>query len=428
MTDRQPHPDTQDPSGAMATLRGFFRNQERWLERLSTGESIPPVPHIRIRHDESVTSVRTGHSGVMCLNLNDPSSTDDLAAFERSWQWLRNYGQKDVLVWSLVDRAPMTLALLSRGFETSFRPTWMARSLSGTLPDASPRHVEVRIATPSDIEQLRLTRAIPYLIPEQVEATRRLALISNPQMVWWLIARDRSGILGQAIVNMTGDLAGLYNVAVHPNARRRGIGRALTTAAMQIAREQGATSMALNATPEGLMLYQNLGFTRLGDGMTWFLPSRRSATLPDSESIAVAEAIGEGRIDDLNPARVPARMPNGDLPMQFAAQFGQRDTVFWLLERNAEVDVLALWDVGLHEDAARAMSSPVARNRPSGQYRATPLHHAVERGDVPLAELLIAAGADLTARDSQFRTTPLGWAEYLDRPILARMIRRAGGS
>jgi ribosomal protein S18 acetylase RimI-like enzyme len=427
MTDHPSDPDTQDISGAMATLRGFFRNQERWLERLSSGESIPPVPHTRVRHDESVTSVRTGHSGVMCLNLNDPFSTSDLDAFERSWRWLRNYGQKEVLAWSLVDRPPMALALLARGFETSFRPIWMARSLAGTLPDAPLRHVEVRIATPHDIEQLRLTRAIPYLVPEQVEATRRLALVSDPRVVWWLVARDRSGILGQAIVNMTDEIAGLYNVAVHPSARRRGIGRALTTAAMQVARDQGATTMALNATPEGLMLYQNLGFMHLGNGATWFLPSRRAATMPDAQSVAIAEAIGAGRIDDLDPTMIPARLPNGDLPMQFAAQFGQQEMVHWLLERNAEVDVLALWDVGLHEEAAKAMSSSEARERPSGPYRATPLHHAVERDDIPLAELLIAAGADLTARDSQFRNTPLGWAEYLDRPILARMIRKAGG-
>ena len=45
---------------------------------------------------------------------------------------------------------------------------------------------------------------------------------------------------------------------------------------------------------------------------------------------------------------------------------------------------------------------------------ATPLHHAAERGDREIANLLIDAGADINARDGKFGATPAGWAiEYL---------------
>jgi hypothetical protein len=45
---------------------------------------------------------------------------------------------------------------------------------------------------------------------------------------------------------------------------------------------------------------------------------------------------------------------------------------------------------------------------------ATPLHHATFRGRRELAELLLARGADINARDAQFGATPAGWAiEYL---------------
>jgi len=45
---------------------------------------------------------------------------------------------------------------------------------------------------------------------------------------------------------------------------------------------------------------------------------------------------------------------------------------------------------------------------------ATPLHYAAESGDRPIVEALIAAGADVNARDLQFGATPSGWAiEYL---------------
>lgn len=423
----QEHRQVATPAHPPEILKAFFRNQERWLERLSTGETEPPALHTRIRHDGSVTSVRTGRSGVMCLNLHDPESVTDLPAVERSWLWLRSYGQQDLLVWALVERPRMELALLARGFEPSFRPLWMARSLAGALPSASARGVQIRIARSADIDELAATPAIPYLVPDQIETTRALALNRTNRAVTWLVARDRSGIVGQAIVNLTGEIAGLYNVAVHPDARRRGIGRALTTAAMQVAFQSGASRIALNSTPEGLRLYLGLGFRHLGDGMTWYLPARRARSMPDAQMVAIAEAIGDGRIADIERESLPARLPNGDLPMTFAGRFGQKTMARWLLERGVEADILALWDVGLYREAAWAMQDPAALNRPSGPARATPLHHAIERNDIPLAEFLIEAGADLTIRDAQYRSTPLGWAEHLHHPILMRMIREAGG-
>jgi ankyrin repeat protein len=194
---------------------------------------------------------------------------------------------------------------------------------------------------------------------------------------------------------------------------------------MWIAREQGATMMGLNATPEGLPLYRGLDFHELGTGLTWLLPARRSRTVPDPGMVAIAEAIGRGQPVDLEEAALATRLPNGDLPIQFAARFGRDEMVRWLLSHGAEPDIVAMWDAGLHDDATRAMSSPDALNRPSGPWRATPLHHAVERNDVTLAELLVLAGADLTARDTQFRATALEWAEYFDRQDIAAIIRSA---
>jgi ankyrin repeat protein len=40
----------------------------------------------------------------------------------------------------------------------------------------------------------------------------------------------------------------------------------------------------------------------------------------------------------------------------------------------------------------------------------SPLHRAASRGDMPEAQNLLAAGADLTARDDHLRSTPLAWA------------------
>jgi hypothetical protein len=45
---------------------------------------------------------------------------------------------------------------------------------------------------------------------------------------------------------------------------------------------------------------------------------------------------------------------------------------------------------------------------------ATPLHYATLNGHREIVELLLANGADINARDTQFGATPAGWAiEYL---------------
>jgi hypothetical protein len=45
----------------------------------------------------------------------------------------------------------------------------------------------------------------------------------------------------------------------------------------------------------------------------------------------------------------------------------------------------------------------------------TPLHSAAIAGELEIVRLLLGAGADPTARDPEFRATPVEWARFLDR-------------
>jgi hypothetical protein len=60
-------------------------------------------------------------------------------------------------------------------------------------------------------------------------------------------------------------------MGVAPGERRRGIGRSLTLAALQIAGTQGCAAAILNATPEGELLYRAVGFASVGVAQTWWL-------------------------------------------------------------------------------------------------------------------------------------------------------------
>lgn len=64
----------------------------------------------------------------------------------------------------------------------------------------------------------------------------------------------------------------IANVAVHPDYRRRGIGRMLTQAAIQRARQKGATEIWLHVredNPGAIRLYEELGFRERARRTSW---------------------------------------------------------------------------------------------------------------------------------------------------------------
>lgn len=90
-------------------------------------------------------------------------------------------------------------------------------------------------------------------------------------------------------------------------------------------------------------------------------------------------------------AKTPDVARNEDVLMA-AVDFGHHDLVRWLLDRGAS-----------------------ANSRARGGSKGTALHSAAWNGDLTMVKLLVAAGADINARDEEHKDTPAGFAEVAIR-------------
>jgi ribosomal-protein-alanine N-acetyltransferase len=81
---------------------------------------------------------------------------------------------------------------------------------------------------------------------------------------------------GFVVTRVAGDEAEILTLAVTPDARRQGIGRALMVAAVQYAQGAGARTMFLEVAQSNVgaaALYGSLGFREVGRRKSYYAPS-----------------------------------------------------------------------------------------------------------------------------------------------------------
>lgn len=344
-------------------------------------------------------------------------------------------GVRELGWWAAGDGGRLGGRLLARGFQWGWRPRWMACDLTRWSGRWAPPADVVLAEAAGDVDWNATD--LPY---HDVPWEHRFGALlrHRPGRTRILFAHQGQTVAGKVVLHVQPDgaVAGLYECGVVERARRRGVGAALTGAALRAAQEMGCRLAVLNATPAGERLYGRVGFTATGWGQTWWLPDGRAAgPPPPSVLVELVEAIANQDLDRLGGSLATlkarsdgfdpdGRLPCGMRPLEVAARLGRPESARVLLAGGARLDLFTAWDLGWREEAQRLLDTdPGAAGRPQGTQGTTPLHRAVERDDEALLRLLLAYNPDLGVRDAVYHATPLGWAEHLERPRVATLLR-----
>ena len=121
----------------------------------------------------------------------------------------------------------------------------------------------------------------------------------------------------------------------------------------------------------------------------------------------VAAAAGLGRIDDVRRMLATAGAQDRHRALALAAQLGHADVVSLLLDAGED---------------------PNRFNPPGTHSHSPPLHQAIAAGHLNVVKLLIDRGARLDIKDTIYHGTPLGWAEYCEKPEIAAFLRERGAA
>ncbi|GIH46853.1 Acetyltransferase (GNAT) family protein [Microbispora rosea] len=168
-------------------------------------------------------------------------------------------------------------ALTTRGAQELTTLPVMVRSLDQAVDPMDPP-AGLRIEAVTDHDRLpELVRTYsasmgvaPSLEPDivRIESQRR----DNADIVR-LAAVLEDRVVGTTTVIAAHDVAGIFLVHVADTHRRRGVGTALTAAALRVGRDRGTRLAALAASPAGEPLYRRFGFVEVSRYRLFAFPS-----------------------------------------------------------------------------------------------------------------------------------------------------------
>ena len=348
----------------------------------------------------------------------------------------RHLGLTKASVWSVdgSQTAKFGSKLLAWGFEMGWQPHWMSMDFSSLPEDYSlPEGVSVVI----DEQGRREVKDLPYHSEADIEKQNTLAK-QEPRQFWRFSARFEGNVVGESLLFLSrgeDGVAGIYNVGVVPTIRHRGIARAMMIEICRFAQKQGYRYALLNSAADGF--YDRVGFRSVGWGQSWWMHRAQieapSPTLEERqyvEMLCKGDVAGLDRLFASNTAlaalKIDSPLQNGRTPMENVVAMKNLSSAEWLLSRNATMNLVQAYEIGWKDRLAEfAEKNPALVNLRDGAWGSAPLHQAINKNDIELLKSLLALKPDLSLKDHQFHSTPLGWANHFGYPEMVRLLKEA---
>lgn len=188
-----------------------------------------------------------------------------------------------------VSLGPSTIALNLRdilrrdGFRCSYHVPFMYLQINSLREIPPVPGVSVERVTDFEIfrkqEHPWIGKLNTRIQKTRFQFVRDQALAAHP-ILWQFVARTADGrIVGSAMLFRHGNEGAIFDVAVHPDFRRRGIGTQLMLDTCRFAQSLGVAELGLSASHRGLGLYEKVGFVEVGRYSDFFLSKGRVALL-----------------------------------------------------------------------------------------------------------------------------------------------------
>jgi GNAT superfamily N-acetyltransferase len=179
--------------------------------------------------------------------------------------WYRRLG---VRAWR-ISVLPGDLATESLLARQGYHPEDIIPAMGLPLAYAPPVPPGLPLVRPDELDEVLELNALCYG-PEDVEYYRawRTAPLPSSHTHAVVLREEGRAVSGGVCFEHQG-VAGIYLVATHPRARRRGLGAAVMHGLHADARARGCTAAVLQASLPGQGLYRRLGYRELGPWTNW---------------------------------------------------------------------------------------------------------------------------------------------------------------
>jgi ribosomal protein S18 acetylase RimI-like enzyme len=169
-----------------------------------------------------------------------------------------------------LDPPGLTALLESRGY----RGDKVSLVMAGPLGFGAAEPEAVALAAPDDAWLSVIATADYQTVARREEKQRAPSMMLHPGA--WMLLRLEGRPAATAQVAVDGRLAGFFDVAVHPDFRRRGLGRRILAAGADWVSARGADTAWLQVSADNapaVTLYQTLGMREMYR-YRYFLPGR----------------------------------------------------------------------------------------------------------------------------------------------------------